>query len=206
MDIYISFCVPDNTWNFLPLDITQSPTLSLFNNILCLHKTSRPSFFSKGKRYWKVIHTILRRKCILNGDIFKRNIINNMLCSCKKKIGLAKYLFLSLVLNTLFLKRDCFNAIFNISNQRTLVANIFVLLFKGTTWKMTRTNCHKMKEYFIFSKIIVLKQILTFFYWTLFINFISFKFHVHLSCFLQLIAYLRILGIIAHKIQWFSIF
>lgn len=66
---------------------------------------------------------------------------------------------------------------------------------------MTITNCHEMKEHFIYSKIIVLKQILSFFDWTLFINFIAFKFHVHLFCFLQLIAYLRTFDIIAHKIQ-----
>lgn len=39
-------------------------------------------------------------------------------------------------------RKGLFQCHFNISNQRTLVANIFVLLFKGTTWKMTRTNCH----------------------------------------------------------------
>ena len=41
-----------------------------------------PNYFSAGNRKINIIHTKLRHNCILNNDLFRRNVIGSLLCSC----------------------------------------------------------------------------------------------------------------------------
>ena len=64
------------------------------------------SFFSFGKRYPNIIHTKLRHNCILNSDLYKRNILNSPQFSCGKQEDTYHFFFVrknySIARNTLF--------------------------------------------------------------------------------------------------------
>jgi hypothetical protein len=64
-------------WNALPLETRQSETLSKFIKFISNTTKSPPLYFSIGDRRLNIIHTRIRRHCILNKDLFRCNIIES---------------------------------------------------------------------------------------------------------------------------------
>ena len=76
--------VPDivGKWNSLSAVSKETTSIKEFKrNINTIHRKP-PPYFSFGKRYINIIHTKLRHNCILNNDLYRRNIIESPLCSC----------------------------------------------------------------------------------------------------------------------------
>lgn len=47
--------------------------------------SKQPPYVACGKRYTNIMYAQLRHNCLLNFDLFKRNIICSPVCSCGKE-------------------------------------------------------------------------------------------------------------------------
>ena len=84
LEIFKKSFVPDtiNQWNSLSITTRNSISFSSFKNNIHKKPADPPSYFSHGNRRLNIIHTKLRHNCILNYDLYRRNIIESPNCSC----------------------------------------------------------------------------------------------------------------------------
>ena len=59
--------------------------------------SKQPTYFSAGNRKIYTMHIKLRHNCILNNDLFRRNIIGPPLCSCGQVVKSYFFLFMSII-------------------------------------------------------------------------------------------------------------
>ena len=67
---------------FLQIEAREAASLNIFKKHINKNIPKSPTYFSAGNRKINIIHTKLRHNCILNNDLFRRNIIGSPLCSC----------------------------------------------------------------------------------------------------------------------------
>ena len=84
LELFKKSFVPDTTkyWNSLSIEARASTSINTFRKYLTTAVSNPPPYFSFGKRYTNIVHTKLRYNCLLNDDLYKRNIVNTPLCSC----------------------------------------------------------------------------------------------------------------------------
>lgn len=84
LEIFKKSFVPDtiNKWNSLSLLIRNNSSFTSFKSSIQLNQIKPPSYFCFGKRRLNIIHTKLRHNCILNFDLFRKNIIESPNCQC----------------------------------------------------------------------------------------------------------------------------
>ena len=87
LDLYKKSFVPDSIskWNSLSIESRQATSLKQFRKTVTsnnINNPKPPTYFSYGPRLLNIIHTKLRHTCILNYDLYRRNIVNSPLCSC----------------------------------------------------------------------------------------------------------------------------
>lgn len=65
----------------------ETYSINIFRKTLFKKKnvSKQPTYFAWGKRHTYIIYARLRHYCLLNFDLFKRNIICSRLCSCGKE-------------------------------------------------------------------------------------------------------------------------
>ena len=76
--------VPDviNQQYFLQILAREATSLNIFKKRINKNSPKPSSYFSVENRKINIIHTKLRHNCILNKDLFRRNIIGSPLCYC----------------------------------------------------------------------------------------------------------------------------
>ena len=82
---YYSSFLPSTVraWNNLPGHVRNSPSISVFKQLLYSQSSICPSYFYHGMRRLQVIHARIRTQCsALNHHLFFRNIVNSPLCTC----------------------------------------------------------------------------------------------------------------------------
>ena len=86
LELFKKSFVPDATkyWNSLSIEARASTSINTFRKYLTTDVSNPPPYFSFGKRYTNIVHTKLRYNCLLNDDLYKRNIVNTPLCSYGK--------------------------------------------------------------------------------------------------------------------------
>ena len=79
------FCTRfDKTLEFIK-EAREAISINSFRKNIFVEIANPPSYYAFGKRFINIIHTKLRRKCILHYDLYKRNIITNTpFCSCEQ--------------------------------------------------------------------------------------------------------------------------
>ena len=84
LQVFKKSFVPDviNHWNLLQIEAREATSLTIFKKHINRNIPKPPNYFSAGNRKINIIHTKLRHNCILNNDLFRRNIIGSPLCSC----------------------------------------------------------------------------------------------------------------------------
>ena len=72
-------------WNVLSLDTLNAPTLNSFKHTLRNNQILFPKYFDTlhVSRIAQILHNCIRLECSsLNSHLFKKNLIDNQLCSC----------------------------------------------------------------------------------------------------------------------------
>ena len=89
-----SFQIPFE--NPLTNDVIKSSTLGQFRRSTSNFSkdSSAPMHFNFGKRMFNIIHTKLRRNCILNYDLYRTNIVDTPNCSCGKQENAYHFFFI----------------------------------------------------------------------------------------------------------------
>ena len=87
LELYKKSFVPDaiSKWNSLNIESRQAISIKEFRKSISskyVNTPKPPVYFSYGTRLLNIIHTKLRHSCILNYDLYRRNIVDSPLCSC----------------------------------------------------------------------------------------------------------------------------
>ena len=84
LELYRKSFVPDtiNKWNSLNVSVKNKPSFSSFKNNIRRIPTKFPLYFGYGTRCLNITHTKLRHNCILNYDLFRKNIIESPKYAC----------------------------------------------------------------------------------------------------------------------------
>ena len=70
-------------WNSLPNDIKSSSSVAAFKYRLNTNLSKPPRYYNCGSRIGQILHTRLRLECSsLNSHLYRKNIIDDPLCSC----------------------------------------------------------------------------------------------------------------------------
>ena len=70
-------------WNSLPNDIKSSSSVAAFEYRLNTNLSKPPRYYNCGSRIGQILHTRLRLECSsLNYHLYRKNIIDDPLCSC----------------------------------------------------------------------------------------------------------------------------
>ena len=95
-NIYANSFLPSviHDWNKLPDEIRNNPSLKSFKQFLNKDYKETPKRYYEGSRKSQVLHTRLRTGCSsLRSDLFRKNIIDDPLCSCGQEEDIDHYFF-----------------------------------------------------------------------------------------------------------------
>ena len=82
------------SWNYLPEDIKNSPTVSSSQFRLNRNRYTPPKYFNVGSRKGQILHARLRMECSsLNSHLFRKNIVPSPSCICGRFESTYHFLF-----------------------------------------------------------------------------------------------------------------
>lgn len=145
LELYKKSFVPDTIrkWNSLKLEVREATSLNIFKKNITESIPQPPTYFSFGKRTINILHTKLRHNCILNYDLYRRNIIEPPNCICGQREDVYHFCFVCK--NYVNARNNLFELLFN-RLEETILINSHLLLW-GSDNLSYNTNC------FIFSAV-----------------------------------------------------
>lgn len=104
----------------LSLEAREETSLKIFKKNITESIPQRPKYFSFGNRTINILHTKLRHSCILNYDLYKRNIqIESPNCICGQKEDV--YHFFVVCKNYVNARNNLFELPFNRLEETILI-------------------------------------------------------------------------------------
>ena len=88
-----------NGMHYVINNVVKSSTLGQYRRIIYNFSkdSSAPMHFNFGKRMLNIIYTKLRHNCILNYDLYRKNIADTPNCSCAKQEDAYNFFFVKLL-------------------------------------------------------------------------------------------------------------
>ena len=84
LEVFKKSFIPDTVkkWNGLSTEVRGQTSIEKFKKHIRKIPSKPPLYYSYGHRYLNIIHTKLRHSCILNSDLYRKNIITSPNCIC----------------------------------------------------------------------------------------------------------------------------